>query len=193
MGRRVPLPSIATRRAETPLADRGKAPLANLCNQLVVNRAPDLRPAIPELGGLSPCRLPLPALPRCAHACTRFGTEPSAGAPDSPKASPTSSGDAVGAARTCWFHDQRCPGGPPQIPSRIRNCNLHMTFQPTCKPRGLDPDAPCRIAHSCRGLSPTRPNDTKNPFHRRHTKCRRFPGPKRLPPMSPFNIAPCWR
>jgi hypothetical protein len=34
---------------------------------------------------------------------------------------------------------------------------------------------------------------SQGPFSQTAHQCRRFPGPKRLPPMSPFRPVPCWR
>lgn len=95
-------PELATpgraRHAETSRAFEGKAPLANLCNRLVVNEHPlDL----PTLGrwalACSPTAFPL-SPPTCALAQAAM-IEPSTVTSDSRKRqSPTPSGDAVGAA-----------------------------------------------------------------------------------------------
>jgi hypothetical protein len=102
-------------------------------------------------------------------------------------ASPAPSRATDGGVATSCSLDLPYPRGgrPALLPDKARV----GLFDHGASPVGLTADASCHTAPPSR-LSPPHENDAKGPFHRRHTFCRRFPDPKRLPPLGPGRQRP---
>lgn len=158
-------------------------PRTNLCNRLVVTST--LRILHLSSNRLSPLRPPVPSLPIPRYPRTGFRTAPSPEASTTPQAvSSTSSGVAVGAAFTSrGMHHSFTPGGGAPHWGVL---TYPLALSASGRPNGLATDASCRAPRIAPALTDTAARN-QGPFPRRAHQGRRFPGPRRLPPMSPIH------
>jgi hypothetical protein len=132
----------------------------------------------------------------------REPTASSGAAPNSPKASPTPSGAAIGVACASRGASPSTPEGAPvsssphpvlpggRLPFLLRGVNLRAGVVFRCAGRTMRPRA-LPVALPLRGsLVGELEEKSQGPFPQTAHQCRRFPGPKRLPPMSPFRPRP---
>lgn len=182
-------PELATpgraRHAETSRAFEGKAPLANLCNRLVVNEHPlDL----PTLGrwalACSPTAFPL-SPPTCALAQAAM-IEPSTVTSDSRKRHlrPRAVTRLVPLHRWSPF----CHRSPKGAPSIVLGQDPRWFVRPRVSRAGAETDAPCH-ARFPRRLSPSRSSGAED-LSGGLRQVRRLPDPERLPPTSPSRHPP---
>lgn len=162
-------------------------PRTNLCNRLVVTST--LRILHLSSDRLSPLRPPARLLPFPRYPRTGFQTASSPEAPTTPQAvSSTSSGGAIGAARTSYGVDHPCtPGGGAPHWGVL---TYPLALSASGRPNGLATDAFCRASRFVPALADPAER-SQGPFPQvAHQGCR-FPDPKRLPPMSPIHPTPC--
>ncbi len=161
-------------------------PLTNPCNRLVVTSTR----TIPHLSiaWLSLSRPPLP-LPDPLRRTNVRRLEPGASteAPASPKASPSSSGDAVGAAPPSCVHHHPCTSVEEGRPPVRGGVNPRAALSALRRPNDVGTDTPCRAA-SRSDFHRTRSRN-RGPFPQTAHQRRRFPDPECLPPMSPVRSA----
>jgi hypothetical protein len=138
--------------------DEDRIPLPNLCNRLVVNEHPWC-PTTPEREALTPLTSPSAPSPSPTRMCRRR-TASSGSAPNSPKASPTPSGAAIGVACASRGSSPEHPEGHPFRPhlawgfsqgppplSLERRQPARRRCLPLRRPDDEATDASCRAPH----------------------------------------------
>jgi len=136
--------------------------------------------------GLSPAHPPLPALPADPRPRASRHDRAVHGDVGQPQAaSPTPSGDAVGAASPVVPVLPSLPEGCPEHRARAGPTRVCSTSR---EPRGAETDAPCH-ARFPRRLSPSRSSGAED-LSGGLRQVRRLPDPERLLPTSPSRRPP---